>query len=412
LCWASMVNYVEFAIKTLCKLISIPTINPPGENYERVSRYLSEVLKDLGCDVELIEIPPQYLDEHYPYAPQHRGRPRYIVYAKCCSSPVLHFNAHYDVVPPGSGWSRDPFKPVVERDRVYGRGASDDKASIACMLAAIKKLVDEGIEPRIELALVPDEESGGLGTRYLVEELRIVPSTVLVGEPTSSRLVAIGHKGVLRGFLKIRGVQGHAATPWRCINAFEEGCLLISCLIHVLRESFRRIASSYPYECDEARYSTASFGGITRVSTNKENVVPSYFETSFDIRLVPEMGIDQAMELLRESVELCRERVGSRAEVELEIRTAIPPSITSPDEDIVKLVQRIAEEVLGEAPRLFVNCGRYDSVFYVLKGSRAVIYGPGAREAPHSVDEYVPLSEVEKFVEVYYRIIKELSASS
>jgi len=401
-------KYVDFALRVLSDLVSIPTVNPPGENYDRAAKYLRNVIREhLAIDAELIEVPQDYLDKLYPYAPQHRGKPRFIVYARSSATPSLHFNAHYDVVPPGSGWSRDPFKPVIENNKLYGRGASDDKASIACMLAALKRVVDEGVEPRIELAFVPDEESGGIGTKYLVEELGVAPPRVLVGEPTSSRLVAVGHKGVLRGLVRVLGRQGHAAAPWNCVNAFENGCRIALCFKEAVEQRFRTVVSSYPYERDEARYSTMSLGGIVRVSTNKENVVPGLFEFSFDARIVPELDLVRAEEILRRALDTCVSSVGS-VRVEIVIKSAIPASVTPLQDPLVEFVRRVGAEVLGEAPKVFVNCGRYDSVFYVAKGSRAVIYGPGARGAPHAVDEHVPVEEIESFVEIYYRIVKGL----
>ncbi|MET1127726.1 MAG: succinyl-diaminopimelate desuccinylase, partial [Thermoproteota archaeon] len=112
---------VSYAVELLGKLISIPTVNPPGSNYENCARLLGGELDRLGFEVQLVEIPESYLDEHYPYAPAHRGYPRFIVLGRLGSGrPILHFNGHYDVVPPGTGWARDPFTPAVVDGKVYG----------------------------------------------------------------------------------------------------------------------------------------------------------------------------------------------------------------------------------------------------------------------------------------------------
>ena len=398
-----MDRYAEFALEVLKKLISIPTVNPPGDRYEELAKYLREVLEGIGGSVELIEIPESYLDKHYPYAPSHRGKRRFIVYAKFSESPQLHINAHYDVVPPGSGWSRDPFIPVIESGKVFGRGASDDKAGIACTIASIKKVVDSGAEPKIEVAFVPDEESGGIGTKYLVEEVGVKPPRVLVAEPTTSERIAIGHKGVIRGLIKVYGKQGHAAAPWRYVNAFEEGCRFATIFLEKVKSEFSKYRSSYPFDCEEARFSSIALGGITWVSTSKENVIPGEFAFSFDARIVPELSIELAKEKIIKCVKDAASSV--RARVEVEIRGCISASVTDPSSEVVTKLREVAREVLGYEPKLFVNSGRYDSVYYVAKGVPAVIYGPGATGVAHAPDEYVPVEEVVKFVEIYSRFM-------
>ncbi len=401
-----MERYLSYALDVLKKLISIPTVNPPGEGYEEAASFLKRVLEDLGASVELIEVPEDYLDKHYPYAPAHHGRKRLIVFARFSRSCVLHVNAHYDVVPPGVGWKYEPFTPVIEDGKVFGRGASDDKAGIACAIASLKKLIDEGVEPRVEVAFVPDEESGGIGTRYLVEEIRIKPSRVLITEPTTSERIAIGHKGVVRGFIRIVGTQGHAAAPWRFINAFEEGCKFATKFLSEVKSVFSRYRSSYPYECDEAKFSTISLGGVAKVSTEKENVIPGEFMFSFDARIVPELDVELAKRKILEVAKECSRE--SRARIEVEITTCIPASVTHPDSDLVKTLVSIAKRVIDVEPRLFVNSGRYDSVYYALRGASCAIYGPGAEGVAHAPNEYVPIEELRRFIAIYSELFKEL----
>ncbi|MDK2383967.1 MAG: M20/M25/M40 family metallo-hydrolase, partial [Candidatus Korarchaeota archaeon] len=115
---------IDVLVKRLSDLVSIPTINPPGEHYEEAAGLLADWLREVGMRTELIMIPEKWLDKHYPYSPAHHGYPRVIVYAYVGNKErALHFNGHYDVVPPGSGWRvTDPFRPVVRDGRMYGRG--------------------------------------------------------------------------------------------------------------------------------------------------------------------------------------------------------------------------------------------------------------------------------------------------
>ena len=194
-------------------LIRIPTINPPGENYEECADYLADRLSEFGASVKVVEVPEDYLDEHYPYRPLHKGYPRYIVLGRVGRGEVLHFNGHYDVVPPGSGWILNPFEPLVEGGRVYGRGSTDMKGGIASLLAALRWAVEEGVKPgvEVEVALVPDEEAGGVGTRYLVESGYVKAGHVVVCEPTTPSRMVVGHKGLVRGVVRVFGRQAHSS---------------------------------------------------------------------------------------------------------------------------------------------------------------------------------------------------------
>lgn len=199
---AAIRKYVK---QLLRKLVEINTSNPPGLNYEIMAETLREELENLGLNVRLIEVPEKYLDKHYPCRPLHKGLRRVIVYA-CTGGgePIIHFNCHYDVVPPGQGWSVNPFKLTIKHGKAYGRGTSDMKGGVTAVIATLKSLVEKNIidERRgaIEAVFVPDEEAGGVGTKYLVENvLKVKPRYVIIPEPTSLRNIIIGHKGVIKG---------------------------------------------------------------------------------------------------------------------------------------------------------------------------------------------------------------------
>ena len=237
-------------LKLLSRFVEVPTVNPPGEGYETFAKLAESLLRDVGFSVEVVEVPSDYLDRYYPYAPAHRGYPRYVVLGRYGEgSPVLHFNGHYDVVPPGSGWSYEPFKATVVGDRVYGRGTTDMKGGIAAVLVAVESLLKEGFEPRgtIEVALVPDEEAGGVGSRFLVEKiLKAAPDYVIIAEPTTSTMVSIGHKGMVRGLVRVFGKQVHGSAPWLGENAFLIAARLASRFSELYEHILRSRRTSAP----------------------------------------------------------------------------------------------------------------------------------------------------------------------
>src|SRR5215210_3436548 len=140
------------------ELIRIPTVNPPGDLYEACARLIGDRLA--ACDFEVEYHAAEGRPEHTAAHPRlnvvglRRGR---------TLRPAVHLNGHFDVVPPGAGWTLDPFGGIVKDGRVYGRGACDMKAGIAAAVYAAEAIRRADIElmGSIEISGTVDEESGG-----------------------------------------------------------------------------------------------------------------------------------------------------------------------------------------------------------------------------------------------------------
>jgi len=404
-----MDEYVDLAIRILSDLIRIPTVNPPGSDYARCAELLSKRLSEIGFSVDVIEIPEDYLDRHYPYSPQHRGHPRLIVYAKKGrGGRVIHFNGHYDVVPPGSGWSRDPFTPFIEGDRIYGRGSTDMKGGIASVIASLKKIYDSGVGRNIavEALFVPDEEAGGVGTRYYVERVAKAPEYVVIAEPSTSRRVIIGHKGLVRGVVSVYGKQAHGSSPWLGDNAFLKASRLALRFMDIYNPILRSRVTSAPVEEPEARHPTINLGGYAESLSRKDNTVPGEFVFSFDRRVIPEEDIGSVVEELRRVFARASENVGARHDVK--ILSSVPPSLTPRESILVNITSRCVEKIVGNPPAIAISVGRNDSVYYRGKGSEVITYGPGAEGIAHMPDEHNSISEIERSIDVYLCITRSL----
>lgn len=401
---------LDYTIRVLKELISIPTVNPPGTGYEECSKYLVERLEELGFKVDLIEIPESYLDRYYPYSPQHKGYPRYIVYGRLASGkPALHFNGHYDVVPPGSGWSREPFNPILEGGRIFGRGATDMKGGIACILGAIKRVVEEGCEFKgcLEVAFVPDEEAGGVGTRYLVEELGCKPEYVVIGEPTTSKRIVVGHKGLIRGVVRVFGRQVHGSVPWLGDNAFLKAARLAMRFYEDYQKVLKSRKTKAPVRGEEYSHPTINLGGYAESTSKKDNIVPGEFIFSFDRRLIPEEDVDSTVEELKN--EIYKHARDLDVKVDVEVKSAIPPSLTPLDSKIVKVAVEAVEKLYSTKPVLEITTGRNDAVYYVKTGKCQVInLGPGVEWTAHTPDEYTEVSELRDTIALYTYIIRKM----
>ena len=136
--------------------------------------------------------------------------------------PHFAFAGHLDVVPPGEGWTHDPFTPTIAGDLLYGRGAVDMKASIAAFVAAIPA----EHKGRISLVITGDEEGPAIhGTVALINHMKavgLIPDLCLVGEPTSVNrlgdMVKIGRRGSVNIWITVPGTQGHVAYPHMADN--------------------------------------------------------------------------------------------------------------------------------------------------------------------------------------------------
>ncbi|HEX5500843.1 MAG TPA: M20/M25/M40 family metallo-hydrolase, partial [Thermomicrobiales bacterium] len=193
----------------LRRLVRIPSVNPPGATIDAIAA-CEEPLRKAGFSIRL--------EPHEP------DKPNLIAEFGPEDGPTLLFNAHLDVVPTGelSAWTHPPFAADVAANRVYGRGAGDDKASVTAQVMAGVALARSGIPLRGRLTVteVSDEETGGGGAQTLVARLGYRPDWAIVGEQTLNR-VALGEKGAAGVTITTTGRAAHGALPWEGANAVE-----------------------------------------------------------------------------------------------------------------------------------------------------------------------------------------------
>jgi succinyl-diaminopimelate desuccinylase len=405
----------SYVVRLLEKLISIPTVNPPGEHYQDFVTALREELEPLGLNVNIIRVPDDFVEKVYPWA---KGYPRFILLARLESGeegPTLHFNGHYDVVPPGQGWTLDPFTPVVRDGKVYGRGATDMKGGIASVVAAVRELVSEGWRPRkgvLELSFTPDEEVGGVtGVGYMVDEGIAVPDYAIVAEPSTTSKIWIGSRGNLWLNVHIYGKQAHGSAPWLGLNAFEAMVEIAWRLIHEYKPKLEERKTDLPMDDPRAAHPTVTLGGEVEGGA-KTNIVPGYYRFSIDRRIIPGEDPDKVEEELKSFImESAKPLIERGYRVEVEVTAKAPATWIPPDHPFVELVASTVRDVLGINPARTVCIGGLDTRYFQARGVPAITYGPGAQEMAHKPDEYVPISELLNAVKVYKEIVKRILGS-
>ena len=215
-------------INLVSGLIEIPTINPPGENYEKITDLLELECRKLGLVTRKYITPKSILDKHKLSGGSKRVNLVADLDTGC--KKVLHINFHYDVVPATDKWKLDPFKAAVRGNRIYGRGSEDMKGTIASVLFALKALKDLGIKPKIniQLSFTPDEEiGGGTGLGYLVRR-GLVKADYAMSEGYSGNYISMGNKGILWAEVKVIGKSAHGSMPYKGVNSFERMNMFVS----------------------------------------------------------------------------------------------------------------------------------------------------------------------------------------
>jgi succinyl-diaminopimelate desuccinylase len=252
-------------VELATQLINVPSITPArGQVFD----ILAAALEPLGftCHRWVMGEPPD-------------GPTENMVAIRGDGSPHFGFAGHLDVVPPGEGWSGDPFAAVIEDGRLIGRGANDMKSAIAAYVAALSRI--EPMAGTLSLLITGDEEGyATYGTPRIIDwlnERKIRPDMILIGEPTSvDRLgdtVKIGRRGSVNMWIDVPGVQGHVAYPHRATNPVPPLGRVVAALSAVHLDD----------GTDQFPPSNLEFTAIS-TPTNASNVIPGSATAQLNIR--------------------------------------------------------------------------------------------------------------------------------
>ena len=305
-------------------------------------------------------------------------------------SPKLMYHAHIDTVPAGelALWSADPFGGEIKDGRIYGRGAGDDKGSVAAQIMALITLVRAGVPLNgcLQVAVVADEESGGLvGTKWLHDEGVLAPDYLVVGEQTDNQ-VAVGERVACGIDLTMYGKSAHGAMPW----AGENAVLKAACALTWLQDKlFPKLqAKSVPFLPPPTLNVGKIQGGI------QWSIVPERCKVEMDRRLIPgetrEMAMAEIRELLdeySETVEPLRYELFSTGEVASNINTPF-------DEPFVVTANEALQVVCGETRDLTGYVQTSDGRWFAGDGIPIIIFGPSDPAVAHATDEHVSIEQL------------------
>ncbi|TYO88891.1 acetylornithine deacetylase/succinyl-diaminopimelate desuccinylase family protein [Oceanicella actignis] len=389
----------EDLIELTRALIRVPSVNPPGADYEACARIVADRLAAAGFDAQLIRAEGALADSE--------RHPRINVLARregAGPGPCVHFNSHYDVVPPGQGWSVDPFGAELRDGRIYGRGACDMKGGLAASIIAAEALAELGGWPgAIEVSGVADEESGGFGGAAWLARRGLFAAGrqdhVIIPEPFSPDGVCIGHRGVWWGRIETFGRVAHGSMPFLGECAVRR----MGWVLHALEtEYIPRIAArvaAAPVVPEAARRASLNIAALhggqpeTAEGFLAPNV-PDHASLVFDRRLIPEEDPAEVKAELRALLDEVGARHGFEARLTdlFEVR----PTMADPEGPVARAVRGAVRDVLGREARVVVSPGTYDQKhFDQIGGVRdCIAYGPGRLDLAHQPDEYVEVEDL------------------
>ena len=314
-------------------------------------------------------------------------------------------SGHTDVVPTqGQHWTHPDFKLTVEGGRAYGRGTTDMKGYLACMLTAADAASKLTLKRPLKLAFSFDEEIGCVGIAQMIDHLVPnigLPEMVIVGEPTSMQ-VAIGHKGKAAIRATCRGQNGHSALAPKFVNALH----IATDFVSGLRELQNKLATSGAR--DEAYaipYSTLHVGKLQ--GGIALNIVPDTATIDFEYR---HLAADSGDELMAQITQLA-DRVAARyqkdfpgAAIELDRYNTYPGLDVSVEQPVVATVQHLAQTNTSTKVAFGTEAGYFDQL-----GIPTVVCGPGCMEEQgHKPDESIALDELAACDAMMQRVVQSL----
>ncbi|MGE0563915.1 MAG: ArgE/DapE family deacylase [Pseudolabrys sp.] len=386
-------------------LVQVPSDNPPGDCTPHAER-AAELLTRLGFAVERHPVPARLVE-----ANGMRSATNLIVRERFGTGkgPVIALNAHGDVVPPGEGWTVDPYGAVEKGGAIYGRGAAVSKSDFATYAFALLALRDKpaGLSGTIELHLTYDEEAGGdIGPKWLLDENLTKPDLAISAGFSYS--VVTAHNGVLHLEVTVRGRQAHAAMPETGADALEAATAILNAVYAERKKLSKRKSKIAGIGSPKINVGLIS-GGINT------NVVPDKITMRIDRRLIPE---ENGASVERALIALIR-RAAKRKGISVQCRRIILAQPLKPLKGIAPLVsalqrhgKRFFKTKIGEkGVPLYTDARHYSAA-----GIPTVLYGAGPRTIldanAHAANEHIKLSDLRAATKVMEATLRQLLATA
>jgi succinyl-diaminopimelate desuccinylase len=372
------------------QLIARPSVTPDDAGCLDL---ITQALKPLGFVCEFMDSGPETFRVRNLWAKRAGS-----------SGQTLTFAGHTDVVPTGplAQWDSDPFTPTHKDGKLFGRGASDMKTSLAAMVVAVQEFLAHNPDPALGIAflLTSDEEGPALdGTVVVCQELVArgeTPQFCIVGEPTSvlqtGDMIKNGRRGTMSGKLTIQGVQGHIAYPHLADNP-----------IHSLSPTLAELVGIRWDEGNAFFPPTSWQVSNIHSGTGASNVIPGECVVDFNFRFCTE----STTESLQQRLTAVLDKHGLKYALKWTIGGL--PFLTTPG-TLVKAIQQAIRDETGLTAELSTTGGTSDGRFIAQICPQVIEFGP-PNATIHKVNEHVALSDMAPLKAIYRRTLEQLNMS-
>lgn len=383
-------------------LVRVPTDTPPGNNAPHADR-TAELLEGFGLHARKHPVPAQQVQDY-----GLESITNLIVRREYGPGRTVALNAHGDVVPPGDGWSHDPYGGEIEGGAMYGRATAVSKSDFASFTFALRALeaVARPTKGAVELHFTYDEEFGGLlGPGWLLSQGLTKPDLMIAAG--FSYEVVTAHNGCLQMEVTVHGKMAHAAIPATGIDALQGA-------VHILNALYAQNAL-YKQVTSAVKGITHPYLNVGRIEggTNT-NVVPGKVTFKLDRRMIPEENPVEVEAAIRRVI---ADAAAECAGISVDIKRLLLANAMRPlpgNQPLVDAIQKHGEAVFGE-PIPAMGTPLYTDVrLYGEAGIPGVIYGAGPRTVLEShakrSDERVVLDDLRRATQVIARTLADLLA--
>ena len=385
----------------LQQLIRVPTDTPPGDNAPHAER-TAELLQGFGLEAEKYPVPQSEV-----HACGMASVTNLLVRRNYGSGGrTVLLNAHGDVVPPGEGWTKDPYGGEIENGKIYGRAAAVSKCDFSTYTFALRALeaVAKPAKGSVELLFTYDEEFGGeVGPAWLLKHKIIHPDLMIAAG--FSYQVITAHNGCLQMEVTVHGKMAHAAIPDSGVDAMQAAVAILNAL-YAQNALYKTITS----EVEGINHPYLNVGMIEG-GTNT-NVVPGRVSFKLDRRMIPEENPAQVEATLRQIIQ---DTAAQRPGVTVDIKRMLLANAMRPlpgNQPLVQAIQKHGEQVFSEKIPALGTPLYTDVRLFCEAGIPGVIYGAGPRTVLESnakrADERLELEDLRRATKVIARSLSDL----
>ncbi|BBB67898.1 succinyl-diaminopimelate desuccinylase [Undibacterium sp. YM2] len=393
-------THFDEQVKFLQELIRVPTDTPPGNNTPHAER-TADLLQDMGISAEKHAVPDNEVKEA-----GLQSITNLLVRRQYGPGKTVLLNAHGDVVPPGEGWTKDPYGGEIENGNIYGRATAVSKCDFSTYTFALRALeaVAKPTAGTLELLFTYDEEFGGeVGPGWMLKHNLIKPDLMIAAG--FSYQVITAHNGCLQMEVTVHGKMAHAAIPDSGVDALQAAVKILNAL-YAQNTLYKQVTSkvegiTHPY------LNVGTIEGGTNT-----NVIPGRVTFKLDRRMIPEENPAEVEATLRKVIS---DTAAELPRISVDVKRILLANSMRPlpgNAPLVEAIQKHGGTVFGEAIPALGTPLYTDVRLFSEAGMPGVIYGAGPRTVLEShakrADERLNLEDLRKATKVIARSLADL----